>query len=316
MPILIAPIISAIVTYLLAWGMLRWAPQLGLVDWPSERKPHAKETPIGGLALILGSLAGFLPLAVPLSLELLGWLLGALGVALLGLIDDRRELSASSKLVGQSLAALLPLLLGGFTMPSVCLFGIEIDLGLLAIPFAFIWLLGITNAFNLMDGLDGLAMGATIILTATSALLSSQTGNGKALALSLALLGGAIVFLRFNVYPARLFLGDGGSYFLGFTLAILIVSALQTEWGPSERVPLLVPVVLLGYPLADTLWAIIRRLRAGRPIFKADREHLHHQLLRRNWGYRRTVWLLYALFTVLAASGLLAYILWSCCCAL
>lgn len=311
MPILIAPIISAIVTYLLAWGMFRWAHQLGLVDWPSERKPHAKETPVGGLALVLGSLAGFLPLAVPLSSELLGWLLGALGVALLGLMDDRRELSASSKLLGQSLATLFPILLGGLILHSVCLFGIEVDLGLLAVPFTFLWLLGITNAFNLMDGLDGLAIGATIILAATSAVLSSQTGNGSALALSLAILGGAIVFLRFNIYPARLFLGNGGSYFLGFTIALLTISALQREWGPSERVPLLVPIVLLGYPLADTLWAIIRRLRAGRSIFKADREHLHHQLLKKDWGYRRTVWVLYGLFTVLAALGLLAY-MWSC----
>ncbi len=311
MPILIAPIISAIVTYLLAWGMLRWAPRLGLVDWPSERKPHARETPIGGMALVLGSLAGFLPLAVPLSLDLLGWLLGALGVAFLGLMDDRRELSASSKLLGQSLAALFPILLGGFILHSVCLFGIEVDLGLLAVPFTFLWLLGITNAFNLMDGLDGLAIGATIILAATSAVLSSQMGNGSALALSLALLGGAIVFLRFNIYPARLFLGDSGSYFLGFTVALLTISALQREWGPSERVPLLVPMVLLGYPLADTFWAIIRRLRAGRSIFKADREHLHHQLLRRDWGYRRTVWVLYGFFTVLAVLGLLLYV-WSC----
>ncbi|OGF53687.1 MAG: hypothetical protein A2Z21_01365 [Candidatus Fraserbacteria bacterium RBG_16_55_9] len=308
MPALVALIISAVVTCLLAWGMLRWAPRLGLTDLPNERKPHERETPIGGLALILGSLAGFL-LFAPLSLELLSWLAGALGVALLGLIDDRWELNAPIKLLGQALLTLFPVLGGGLIIYSIHLLGMTIHLGVLAGPFTFIWLLGITNAFNLIDGLDGLAAGAVVILAASLALLSGPAGNEAALLLSLALLGASLTFLFFNTHPARLFLGDGGSYYLGFTLALLTVAALQAKWGPMEDIPFLVPVVLMGYPIVDMLWAIVRRAHAGRSILKADREHLHHQWLKRGWGYRRTVWMLYGLFTALAALGLLLHFL-------
>lgn len=302
MPALFVLTISVGVTYLLAWAMLHWAPKLGLTDLPTERKPHGKETPIGGPALMLGSLVGFL-LFAPLSSELWSWLVGALGVALLGLIDDHRELSARIKLLGQTLATLSPVLWGGLIIHSIHLWGMTIHLGVLAGPFTFLWILGVTNAFNLIDGLDGLAAGAVAILAVSSAILSSQAGNEAALLLSLALLGASTTFLCFNTHPARLFLGDGGSYFLGFTVALLTVASLKAEWGPTEDVPLLVPVVMMGYPLADMLWAIVRRIRAGRSIFEADREHLHHQWLKAGWGYRRAVWMLYGLFLALALLG-------------
>lgn len=289
-------ILSSVFTYLLALGLLRWAPRLRIVD--------ACGTPIGGAALVLGSLAGFLPFTSP-SMGLWGWLIGALAVALVGTIDDRRGLSAEIKLIVQALAALCPLLLGGFIIRSLDLFGVGIKLGLLAVPFTLLWIVGVTNALNLIDGLDGLAAGLVVIVASAIAILSAGSSNGEALALSLALLGAALAFLRFNTHPARLFLGDGGSYFLGFVLSILTVAALGGGWGPAERIPFLIVVILLGYPVADTLWAIIRRVRAGRSIFTADREHIHHQLLKKGRGYRRTVWLLYGLFALLAGLGLL-----------
>jgi len=289
-------ILSYALTHLLALGLLRLAPRLGFVA--------ACGTPIGGAALVLGSLAGFLPF-VPSSGGLWGWLIGALAVALLGTIDDRRGLSAEIKLIVQALSALFPLLLAGFIIRSFDLFGVGIELGAFAVPFTLLWIVGVTNALNLVDGLDGLAAGLVVIIAAAIAILSAGSSNREALALSLALLGAALAFLRFNAHPARLFLGDGGSYFLGFVLSILTVAALGGGWRPVERVPFLIVVVLLGYPIADTFWAIIRRVHAGRSIFTADREHIHHQLLRRSWGYRRTVWLLYGFFALLAALGLL-----------
>jgi len=296
--------VSFAITYLLALGMERWAPRLGLVDSPACRKPHERGTPIGGVALVAGVLAGFLPFA-PHSQALWGWLAGALGVALLGTIDDRLQLRAELKLLGQTLAALAAALGGGLIISSVEIFGVEIALGMLAVPSTLLWIVGITNAFNLIDGLDGLAAGAAIFASMATLVMSVQAGNSEALPLSLAIIGASLAFLRFNSHPARLFLGDGASYFLGFTFALLTVSASVGRWEPLEGVPFAVPLVLLGYPILDTLWAIIRRLRAGRSILEADREHIHHRLLVSSWGYRRTVWLFYALFAALAALSLL-----------
>ncbi len=288
--------------------MGRWAARLGLIDAPNGRKLHSHETSIGGLAVVAGSLAGFLPFVSP-PFVMWSWLAGALSVALLGSLDDRRELSAPVKLVGQTLAALL-LVLGGFMMYSITLLDLEIELGALAVPFTVLWLVGITNAFNLMDGLDGLAGGAAVILAAAGAILSIPTGNSQILALSLAVLGAALAFTLFNTHPARLFLGDGGSYFLGFTFAFLTLAAVAGPGGILEEVPLLVPIVLLGYPIADTLWAIMRRIWAGRSIFLPDQEHLHHRWLKRVGDHRRAVWALYGLLVVLAALGLLLRFVW------
>jgi UDP-GlcNAc:undecaprenyl-phosphate GlcNAc-1-phosphate transferase len=291
------------ITYLLALGLELWAPRLGLMDSPAYRKPHARGTPIGGAALVAGVLVGFIPFVLR-SPALWGWLAGALAVALLGTIDDRWHLRAEHKLLGQALAALVTVLGGGLIIRSVEIFGIEIALGMLAVPLTLLWIVGITNAFNLIDGLDGLAVGAALFISIATLVTSLQAGNSEALLPSLALIGASLAFLRFNSHPASLFLGDGASYFLGFTFALLTVAA-PSRWEPLEGVPFMAPLVLLGYPILDTLWAIIRRLRAKRSIFEADREHIHHKLLAK-WGYPATIRLFYGLFAVLAALSILA----------
>lgn len=302
-----AAIVGAGLTLLLSVVMLRWAPRLGLTDAPGGRKPHTARTPVGGAAVVLGSMAGALVFIAPAP-EIVGWLLGALLVGLMGTIDDLRGLRPHVKLAGQLTAALFPVIMGDFVISSVELFGVVIDLGPFAVPLTLLWLVGITNGVNLIDGLDGLAVGATLVAAGVSALLAAQTGNGEVLALSLALLGAVAAFLRFNSHPARLFLGDGGSYFLGFTLAWLTVGALSPDVRELRSVPVLVPVALLGYPIIDTLWAIVRRARAGRPIFAPDMEHLHHRLQERFGDVRRTVRLFYGLFL---GSAALALLLWA-----
>lgn len=302
-----AAIVGAGLTLLLSVVMLRWAPRLGLTDAPGGRKPHTARTPVGGAAVVLGSVAGALVFIAPAP-EIVGWLLGALLLALMGTIDDLRGLRPHVKLAGQLTAALFPVIMGDFVISSVELFGVVIYLGPFAVPLTLLWLVGITNGVNLIDGLDGLACGATLVTAGVSALLAAQTGNGEVLALSLALLGAVAAFLRFNSHPARLFLGDGGSYFLGFTLAWLAVGALSSDVTELRSVPALVPIALLGYPIVDTLWAIVRRARAGRPIFEADTEHLHHRLWERLGDVRRAVRLFYGLFL---GSAALALLLWA-----
>lgn len=298
-------LISASLTALLAYGCLRWAPRWGLVDEPDPRKPHARTVPIGGPALVLGVLAGSLPFlgASPWGLS---WIVGGALVAAVGTWDDRRGLSPWVKLLGQLGAALISVASGSVLIPSLDLIGWEIPLGALAVPLTLLWVVGVTNALNLIDGLDGLALGQSLVAALALAALSAQTGDDAALALSFALLGGALAFLAFNRHPARLFLGDGGSYFLGFTLALLALIAPSGP-GPEGRgagVPLLVPMALLGYPIADTLWAIIRRLRARRSIFQADTEHVHHRMLALLGDECKAVWAFYGLFLLLAALGM------------
>ena len=298
-------LISASLTALLAYGLLRWAPRWGLLDEPTPRtrKAHPWSVPVGGPALVLGVLAGAAPFLLASEWGR-GWIAGSALVALVGTWDDRRALSPWVKLAGQLGAALIPVALGPFLIPALSLFGWEMPLGALAIPVTLLWVVGITNALNLIDGLDGLACGQALVAALALAGLSAQTGSGAALALSFALLGGSLAFLAFNRHPARLFLGDGGSYFLGFTLALLSVSALLGPDSQGRGVPLLVPIAILGYPIADTLWAIVRRLRAGRSIFQPDAEHLHHGIREALGDERKAVWALYGLFFLLAALGM------------
>ncbi|MBI1730697.1 undecaprenyl/decaprenyl-phosphate alpha-N-acetylglucosaminyl 1-phosphate transferase [Candidatus Acetothermia bacterium] len=292
-------ILSFTITYWLAQGLLRFAPHWGLIDAPGERKPHRVGTPLGGAALVVGSLLPILIFASRGS-NLWGWLCGALGVGLLGLWDDRWGVIPRIKLMGQILFALFPIFISGFSINSINIFGMSLELGIFAIPFTLFWIVGITNALNLIDGLDGLAVGAALAASTAIAILSIQSGNGLSLLLAAALFGGAISFLIFNHHPAKLFLGDGGSYYIGFTLALVSLTSLQAERSPLQEVPMLVPVVLLLYPILDTLWAIVRRMKAKKSIFQADQEHLHHQLFKKGWGYLKTIWLFYGVFAVLA----------------
>ncbi len=306
-------VLALVVTLALARGLLRWAPRLGLLDAPTARKPHARAVPVGGPALALGVLAGW-GASAPWTREwaLAGWLLGALVVAVVGLVDDRRALPPTTKLLGHVVAALIPVA-SGHVVRGVALGDLVVPLGPLAAPLTLLWVVGVTNALNLADGLDGLACGLALVVALASAALSAQTGHADALTLAWALAGAALGFLALNAPPARLFLGDSGSYFLGFLLAGLTLTAPTPPSGPGldpdldlDGVPLLVPLALLGYPLADTLWAIARRLKAGRSIFEPDDQHLHHELRRALGDESKAVWALWGLTMLLAALALSA----------
>lgn len=297
--------ISTVATLLLTRLSEPLAPRLHLVDAPDERKTHGSMQPVGGATAFLGTFVGTLPF-LGLSREMMSVLLGSLLALIVGLIDDLRGLSPKLKLLGQLTSALVPVLLGGIVISSLNVAGFELILGVGAVPFTLFWIAGAINAFNLIDGLDGLAAGGAFIISLFVLLFATQFENAQVMLLASALLGGTLGFLRYNFHPARVFLGDSGSHFLGFMLSILAVEALQRDFGRVENLPLLVPLLLLGLPIADTAWAIVRRLRAKRPIFQADRAHFHHKLLELGLGYRRTVLILYGIFIGL---GLLAWLL-------
>jgi len=308
--VVVAGLVTALVVPLIRRLGLRW----GLVDAPDPRKQHsAPMVRLGGAGIVAGfSLAlaitwlagGFADL--PPDKDRLIWttLAGALCFFLIGLADDLFALPPLPRLLGQLLVAAavwdqgvriasieLPLQGSGFlTLPP-----------LLSLLATVVWLVGITNAINWLDGLDGLAAGVSGIAAIALLSVSFSLSQPAAGLLAAALAGACLGFLRHNFNPARIFMGDGGSYFLGFALAAISIV------GPAKGltgVSLLLPLLILSLPLADMSAVIMGRLREGRSPFYPDRRHLHHRLLRSGLSHRRTVVLIYAFTQWLGALAL------------
>jgi UDP-GlcNAc:undecaprenyl-phosphate GlcNAc-1-phosphate transferase len=283
----------------------------------SSRKMHQHPVPrLGGVAIVGGF---FAPLGALLVVDstvgrsfreqnslVWGLFAGGLAIALLGLYDDFRGANARKKFVVQ-LAVACALYALGFRIQAIANpFGLDLALGPLALPFTCLWLVGVINAMNLIDGLDGLAGGVAFFAVATNFILALARGD-TLMCLFMAALGGAVLgFLIFNFNPASIFMGDTGSMFLGFVLASV---SMKTSQKSGTAVALLVPVIALGLPIMDTLLAMIRRTLFGRPVFAADKEHIHHRLMSRLLlSHRRAVLVLYGLCCLFAITALgLAY---------
>jgi UDP-GlcNAc:undecaprenyl-phosphate/decaprenyl-phosphate GlcNAc-1-phosphate transferase len=236
------------------------------------------------------------PLPFFVAVLLPGWLIFAAGLA-----DDLWHLTPGAKLLAQISAALVAFALG--IRVEVLTFGsASLVLGVLALPCTVLWIVGVTNAFNLIDGLDGLATGLAVVALATTAGVALTLGNGE-VALVCAALGGALLgFLRYNVRPARIFLGDSGSLLVGLMLAVLSIHGSSKS---ATAVLVVIPLFVLALPLLDTAFSILRRWLRGKPVFGADERHLHHRLLAIGLTHTRAVVLLYLLATALAVLGVL-----------
>ena len=312
----ITPFIAALTAMIVAAALtpvMRWlAPRLGAVDAPGGRRVHEKATPrMGGAAVI----AGFaVALAVTLAVgpgwlpewkreSLAGLIGGGLLLGVVGALDDIRDIGAKRKLLGQVAAAAIAAAFGArflvIDLPGLGAINIPPAIGIL---LGIVWIVAFVNALNLIDGLDGLAGGVAFLAAVTNAIIAALTGNDLALILNAALGGAVLGFLFYNFNPATIFLGDTGSMFLGYTLgAASLLTGRQKE---STLVSLLVPILALGVPMADTVFAMVRRFLANRPIFAADRGHIHHRLLDLGLTHRRAVLLLYACSVVLCALAL------------
>jgi len=287
---------SAFLITLMSTPIIRnWANEKKLVDKPSERKIHSDHIPrIGGIAILMGFLIPLF-LFASITAPFRGLILGGLIIFATGLLDDLFHLSSKQKFIGQILACLVAVFIGKFYLSNLGnFFGLgEINLPLwAAIPFTLFAIVGVSNALNLIDGLDGLAGGISSIVLIAFHMLAYETGNVFVLTVSAALLGAMIGFLKHNLYPARIFMGDGGSLFCGFVLAILSISLTLQEPKP---IPAVLPLVVLGVPILDTLWVMTRRLRLGFNPFIADRTHLHHKFLDLGFQHRFTVVIIYSI---------------------
>lgn len=291
-----------LITLVTAPVFILLARYTGLLDDPeNKRKIHENQKPLGGASVLLG----FLPVYFyygPTNFYLVA---GLALVFLAGLLDDFRGLNPRIKLLVQVLAALV--LVTNVPLPASS-FGLG-DLQAVTLSGAGnraligFWLVGGTNAFNLIDGLDGLAAGLGLIALVPVILLTVGT---PVYVLVAALAGSLLGFLIYNFHPAKLFLGDGGSYFLGFLLSYLLIQGLGTA-GTAKVIkswPLVTGLFLILLPVLDTSMAIIRRIRSSKGVMKPDRNHIHH-IIYRKYGQKRAVLIMYAIQAVCAVTGIL-----------
>lgn len=307
--VLAAFFVTGILSFLLTPPVKRLAHRIGAIDVPKDaRRMHKKPIPrLGGLAIYISF--------VIVSLVLGQWnmqnftiLIGSAIIVVLGIFDDRNALSAKFKFGIQLIAAAIPVVFGNLrieliTNPNLFSGELCVKFGALAIPITIIWIVAITNAVNLIDGLDGLAVGVSAIACMTMLAVSLLIGEVP-IAILLAVLAGACVgFMPFNLNPASIFMGDTGSTFLGFMLATL---SIQGMFKVYAIISFAVPFLILGLPIFDTAFAFTRRILSGRSPFSPDRGHVHHRLIDMGFNQKQTVAILYIISTVL---GLLAVVL-------
>lgn len=286
-----ASLLSVFITVSLIPGMTNLASRLQLVDLPDSRKVHTCPVPrIGGLAMALGASVPVI-LWTAASNFMRAYLIGAGILVAFGLLDDLRGLGYPAKFAGQFSAALAAVSLGGVRINSL---GSLLPAQLpqwFAMPVTVIVIVGITNAINLADGLDGLAGGISLLGFSCIAYFAYQRGNSSVVLLSLSLAGAIFGFLRYNTHPASLFMGDTGSQLLGFSEAVLAITITQ---GDTPFSPVL-PLIILGFPVLDTLTVMVERIMAGRSPFSADKNHFHHRLIRLGLSHVEAVFAIYVL---------------------
>ncbi|WP_102344845.1 glycosyltransferase family 4 protein [Bacillus sp. Marseille-P3661] len=307
-------ILTAVICFLSSIALTplvkKFALYIGAIDKPNQRKVHERIMPrLGGLAIYISMMIGFLVMRPD---EPYTWavIVGATVIMLTGAFDDRFEISPKVKLLGQILAAAV-VIIGGVQIPVINVPFIEtqINLGYFSIPFTLLWIVGITNAINLIDGLDGLAAGVSSIVLITIAAMGMVMGNAFVVMASTVLLASTLGFLIYNFHPAKIFMGDTGALLLGFMISIISILGFKEITVFS----LVLPIVILGVPISDTFFAIIRRIVNKKPLSAPDKSHLHHCLLKLGYSHRQTVLIIYAMsaFFGIAAVLLTKSTLWS-----
>lgn len=276
--------------------------KVGATDKPNYRKVHQRIMPrLGGLAIYVSFIIGMLILHPdnPYGLPII---IGSIIIVVTGILDDIRELSAKVKFVAQIAAAALVVIWGGVHVQFVNLpFGGHVEFGFLSIPLTIIWIVGVTNAINLIDGLDGLAAGVSSIALITISGMAIIMGNGYVTAIASLVLASTLGFLIYNFHPAKIFMGDTGALFLGYMISVLSLLGFKNV----TLISFIVPVIILGVPISDTFFAIIRRIVNKKPLSAPDKSHLHHCLLRLGFTHRQSVLMIYAMA---AFFGLMAII--------
>lgn len=291
----IAFFIALVASLLLTIPVKKLAVKIGAVDFPHKRKIHKVVTPrLGGLAIFAGFVLALIYIH-PRHEYLPAILLGGIIILITGAIDDKYTITPIAKLTGQLIAASFlvnaGLIIERLTVPFIG----TIELGFFSVLITVLWVVGITNAINLIDGLDGLATGVSSIALISIFIMSLMDGQVLVAYLSIALIGANIGFLFHNFYPAKIYMGDSGSNFLGYMISVVSILGLFKEIAFFSFI---IPVIVLAVPIFDTLFAIYRRAKNKEKIMQPDNKHIHYRLIEAGFSHRQTVLIIYA-FSVL-----------------
>ncbi|MBE6586968.1 MAG: undecaprenyl/decaprenyl-phosphate alpha-N-acetylglucosaminyl 1-phosphate transferase [Ruminococcaceae bacterium] len=289
---IVAVACAALVSYTTTPPVRLLAFRIGAIDIPTDaRRMHKKPMPrIGGLAIFAGFLVATLVFCEPSSQLFAIWIGGGI-LVVLGILDDIFRLPALIKLIVQLCVAGIAVSFG-ILIEHITLFGAHIEFGYFAIPITMLWIVGLSNAINLIDGLDGLSCGVSAITSISIFMVMLITGDYTAALITAILTGSCLGFLPYNKNPAKIFMGDTGALFLGYTLSIISVQGL---FKLHTMLSFLVPVSIFALPIFDTLIAIIRRLLHGQSPFHPDRGHFHHKLVDMGFSHKEAVKILYAI---------------------
>lgn len=296
-------ILAALISFALTPLMIKLAGIFGFIDIPKDdRRMHNKPMPLaGGLAIYI-SITALSFYFLNINKTLIALIIGSTIIVISGLIDDKVGLSPKLKIVFQLIASVILVLanirIEFFTNPFV----IESLVGLkyLAIPVTIFWICGITNTINLIDGLDGLAVGVSMICAISMLFLTNENNHTQVAILCALVAGSCLGFLPFNFNPAKIFMGDTGALYLGFMLSFITIEGVMKQ---AAILTIFIPVLVLGVPVFDTAFAMLRRKLEGKSIAEADKGHLHHRLLRKGLNQKQTVLILY---TISATFGIIA----------
>lgn len=260
-------------------------------DIPNKRKVHKNKMLLsGGLIIYFGFLLGFM-LFIPKNNMMFSILVGSFIVIIIGILDDIKPLNAKSKILGQFIVSFIIVFYGKILLSEIHIFNIYINLGLLSYPITMLFIVSLMNSINFIDGLDGLAGGISLIFFITIFFIGLLMNNlaSTEITLCLIMIASVLGFLMFNFYPAKIFMGEVGSMFLGYMIGVICLLGYKTVTLTS----FVVPLIILAIPILDTLFAIIRRLIRGNCFYEADKKHFHHQLLNKKFSHKLTVIIIY-----------------------
>ena len=281
----------------------RIAKHIGAIDIPNERKVHKNPIPrLGGLGIYAGFLLGYILFGHP-SLQMNSILIGSFIIIITGLCDDIKPIKPLPKLLGQIAAACILVFYGNIVLNNITVFGQDIEFGIFAYPITIMFVVACTNVINLIDGLDGLSGGISSIFYLSTIIICffQERFTGLEFTLALIMLGSTLGFLFHNFNPARIFAGDSGAMFMGYVISVISLLGFKTTVMTS----IFAPLAILAVPILDTLFAIIRRLINHKHIYDADKEHLHHQLLKMNFSHKMTVIIIYIITALFSAASIL-----------
>ena len=306
-PVVLALLTALVVSFLMTPVVKSFAYKVGAIDVPKDaRRMHHKPIPrLGGLAIFAGFMVSILLFVdIRLNPQMQSILLGAVIIVVLGVVDDIMALPAKLKFVVQIAAALIPALNGvsiqALSNPNIFSGNAYWVLDWLSIPITVLWIVGITNAVNLIDGLDGLANGVSAISAATVLVIALICSETQVAIVMAALVGACVGFLPYNLNPAKIFMGDTGSTFLGFILASVSIQGL---FKFHMIISFAVPFLMLGLPIFDTCFAILRRVSKGQSPMTPDRGHIHHRLIDMGFSQKQAVAVLYIISAILGLSA-------------